>query len=549
MKRLLAMLLCLVLAVCLLPGRVSAATTIENVSLTLQYPDAGKAPYEPAWYGRGYSVYDVEWYDRNKNRYLESGDKIQAGHQYEVTIWVEADSGYEFKAANDNAPSITATVNGSSAEVKKAYEYKAWAMVTVTYAFDAVPEKGWISSVDLTVPAPVTGAKPFYDEIETASYALGNVYFSGQTDPKMKNGISWYNATNFQQLDPVTGEVFAPQTPYEFHCLVFPLEGYRITREARARVNGQPAEAMLDYGTFLAVNYTFPATAPVQTQPELHVHTPGELRSNIDEHYRYCTGCGEKVEQEKHKGGKATCVEMGRCTVCNYHYLPENEDHTPDTKWTACAGLYHAKLCKLCGAHCTPEAHEPGPAATETSPQTCKVCGYILAPAKNHTHQLSKVEMVPATCLKEGVKEHYTCSGCSDKFRDAAGKDKIPESEALELPALKHAYSGQWENDENEHWMVCGNCKERFEETRMDHDLQDGKCQLCGYTEGAEQTPTTGTEAPDADKEPTASKPADSQKEPARESSYNWLIPVLIGVVAFAAAIVATVLILKKKEA
>jgi len=543
MKRVFAVLLCLILAVGFLPRQAYAATTIDKVVLSLEYPVAGKAPADAAWYGQGYSVYDTEWYDRDDNRYLKPGDKIQVGHQYEVTIWVEADSGYVFKAANDNTPFVTATVNGTSGAVNKAYEYKAWAMITVSYYFETVPSKGWISSVDLTVPTPVTGAKPFYDKIETNSYHLANVSFSGSTDPKMKNGISWSNATNSQQLDPTTGEVFAPQTPYEFHCLVFPLEGYCITREARVRVNGKSAEAKLDYATFLSVNYTFPATASVQTQPELHVHTPGDLRYNSGEHYRYCTGCGEMVENEAHKGGKATCVEKGKCSVCGYAYLPENENHTPDTKWTACAGLYHAKLCKLCGAHCTPEEHKPGAAATETSPQTCTVCGYIIVPAKNHTHKLSKVEMVPATCLKEGRKEYYACSGCSDKFRDAAGKDKIPESEALELPALKHEYSGQWEHSETEHWMVCGNCKKPFEETRMEHDLQNGKCELCGYEEGTtEQKPPVNPEK-EPEKQPATQNVPTKQKE-----DMDWLLPVAIGVVVFAAAIVAAVLILKKKK-
>lgn len=562
MKRLFAVLLCLVLTVSILPHQSSAVSIIEEVTLSLAYPEAGKDPAEAAWYGTGYSVYATEWYDWDEYRYLEPGDKIQVGHQYEATIWVEADIGYEFQSVNDYTPAITAIINGEPVEVTKAYEYKAWAMVTLTYYFESVPEKGWITSVDLTIPAPETGAKPFYDKIETDTYWLGNVYFSSFTDPKMKNGISWYNEIDGEQLDPTTGEVFAPQTPYTFHCLIFPEDGYRITRDARVRVNGQPARARLDYATFLAVFYTFPATAPVQTEPEPHVHTPGGLRYNSGGHYRYCTGCGEIVELEEHTGGKATCVEKGKCTVCGYAYLPENEDHTPDTEWTACAGLYHAKLCTRCGAHCTPEAHQPGAEATEISPQTCTVCGYIMAPAKEHTHKLSKVEMIPATCTKEGQKEHYTCSGCSDLFSDAEGKNKISNSKNLVLPALNHEYSGLWEYSETEHWMVCNNCSEPFTETRMAHDLQNGVCQLCGYKDetGTDDPPATDPSEPENPTKPeepenptkpkdpeNPTKPDTSTQQPPKKDS-SWLVLVLIGLVSFVVAIVATVLVLKRKK-
>ena len=41
----------------------------------------------------------------------------------------------------------------------------------------------------------------------------------------------------------------------------------------------------------------------------------------------------------------------------------------------------HARKCKNCDKHNTVIAHTPGPAATETTPQTCTVCGYEIAPA------------------------------------------------------------------------------------------------------------------------------------------------------------------------
>lgn len=92
MKRMISVLLCAVLLlpiVSALPLQASAAATIEHISLTLEYPEAGKAPAGAVCNGRGYSVWDVEWFDRTDDRYLQPGDKVREGHQYEAVIWAQ----------------------------------------------------------------------------------------------------------------------------------------------------------------------------------------------------------------------------------------------------------------------------------------------------------------------------------------------------------------------------------------------------------------------------------------------------------------------------
>ena len=59
-------------------------------------------------------------------------------------------------------------------------------------------------------------------------------------------------------------------------------------------------------------------------------------------------------------------------------------------------------------------AQTPGAAATETDPQICTVCGYIIAPATGHIHHTTTlVPAVEATCVDMGHRAYYTCSGCS----------------------------------------------------------------------------------------------------------------------------------------
>lgn len=94
-----------------------------------------------------------------------------------------------------------------------------------------------------------------------------------------------------------------------------------------------------------------------------------------------------------------------------------------DTHWHECSNC-HAKKDET--------AHTPGPAATEHDPQICTECGYIIAPATGHIHHTTTlVPTVEATCISEGHKAYYTCSGCSDWFEDAEGTIKIEDKASV----------------------------------------------------------------------------------------------------------------------
>lgn len=529
-KRILSIFLCLVLVLCLLPVTARAVTTVDKISVTLAYPEAGKNPPATATCnGNGYSVYSIDWFDRETNAFLESGEKIQADHAYEVTVWVEAGSGYEFKHADSKTPSVTATVNGEAVEVTKAYEYNAWAMVNLTYYFSYVPAKGWIKSVDLTIPAPVAGEKPFYDQISTGSYKLGNVSFSGQTNPDMKNGIAWRPTADGKWMTPETA-VFDANTAYTMHCLVIPYEGYRFTYDAVIRVNGKVAKSSLDYDTFQSVTYNFPATGALET----HTHTPSDWRTTQVYHYTVCTSCGDMLEQEDHTGGVSSCAEPMVCSVCGYAYKEAHENHTPDTsKWVARADRYHFHPCKVCGAHCDIGDHVPGPAGTPDAAVVCKDCGYVITPAKGHTHKLTEVKAKDPTCTEEGIKAHYTCDGCSELFADKDAKKKLDD---VSLPVLGH-------------------------------DMKDGKCARCGFVTGGEETTvpdstqeataetaeastepeeTTGTA--EAETEPT-SPHAFGAAEPPDNRWVLWVFLGLLAVVTIAPVVVVIVIVNKKKKA
>ena len=130
--------------------------------------------------------------------------------------------------------------------------------------------------------------------------------------------------------------------------------------------------------------------------------------------------------------------------------------HSYDSQWGYKGADRHAHKCCNCNEHDTVQAHTPGAAATETTPQTCTVCGYEIFPAIGHTHNY-----------------------------------------------------GNWQHDSTQHWKVCS-CGDEID--RGNHDFGDWvtdreatateagtkhrDCQTCSYTETGTISKTDGGNTP-----------------------------------------------------
>ena len=84
------------------------------------------------------------------------------------------------------------------------------------------------------------------------------------------------------------------------------------------------------------------------------------------------------------------------------------------TGWMSDAGFHwHECLRENCGEKSGHAAHIPGPEATEAAPQTCTECGYVIAPALEHTHVYDR-QSTDARYLKAAAgcttKAVYFCS-------------------------------------------------------------------------------------------------------------------------------------------
>lgn len=272
-------------------------------------------------------------------------------------------------------------------------------------------------------------------------------------------------------------------------------------------------------------------------------HVPSSWRIGEQSHYKVCTSCGDKLEESIHQGGTATCTQKAKCTVCGYSYGAAVNDH----KWSP-TYLYkddtgHAWICADCKQNSPVEPHTPGPAATKDTPQTCKDCGYIIEPAKDHTHSLTRVPARDATCTENGNLEYYTCDGCSDWFLKPDGTQKAENKSALILTALGH-FSDQWKFDRDLHWQLCRVCDQVIEEGKAVHQDSDGDntCDICGYR--------FGTELP-VEEESTPTQPREESSDSGKKGislDAAWLIAIPVAVFCFAATALTVILIKKKKQ-
>ncbi len=158
---------------------------------------------------------------------------------------------------------------------------------------------------------------------------------------------------------------------------------------------------------------------------------------------------------------EAKCNSTGNksyydCSLCHKYFLytggvevtwesiviaKDSSNHVGyETTWTK-DETHHWHKCTGCDTGTKDKAtHTPDRAeATETEAVKCSVCDYVITPALSHTHDLTFVAEVPATCSNTGTKEHYTCSGCSKYFADASGETELT-SLTLDIDAENHTY-------------------------------------------------------------------------------------------------------------
>ena len=227
----------------------------------------------------------------------------------------------------------------------------------------------------------------------------------------------------------------------------------------------------------------------------------------IEDAAHYVAGTGTDCQSvKKYYYDCAYCNQIGTTTWDSTTY----GEHNYAAVWSSDAdGHWHE--CSLCHGKKDEAAHTPGAAATETTPQKCTECDYIITPALGHTHHMTPVAANPATCTTDGNKAYYVCSGCSKWFEDATGSVEITDHssvvlgklghdwvaatcttpkacsrcDATEGNALGHDWADVWSSDADGHWHECSLCH--------------GKKDEAAHTPGAAATETTPQKCTECD--------------------------------------------------
>ena len=203
-----------------------------------------------------------------------------------------------------------------------------------------------------------------------------------------------------------------------------------------------------------------------------------EWSSDETNHWHKCANCDAVADKAAHRYDNAcdtTCNDCGKTREITHSYSEVwSNDETN-----------HWHECSVCHTKKDEAAHIPGAEATETTAQTCTVCGYVIKAPLGHTHRPTIVRRVEPTCEKAGNIEHYKCS-CGKLYYDAAATKEITNAAKIILSATGHTRGGDWKSSEIYHWHECAVCGERMDTAfhRAGAEATETTpqtCAVCGY--------------------------------------------------------------------
>ena len=260
-------------------------------------------------------------------------------------------------------------------------------------------------------------------------------------------------------------------------------------------------EAVDSTGTVWPMNVTLNFTIK-----EEHTHSYGTTySSDANNHWNTCA-CGATGNVSAHVPGPAATEESAQtCTVCGYVITPAlGHQHSFGTTYSSDANN-HWNTCE-CGATGNVSAHTPGPAATEESAQTCTVCGYEIAPKLEHVHKYG-------TTYSSDANNHWNICACGATENVSAHTPGAVATETTAqtctvcgyviAPALghQHSYGTTYSSDANNHWNTCA-CGAKDNVTAHDFEWVVDKpatesaagskheeCGICGYEKMSVEIP------------------------------------------------------------
>lgn len=568
----------------------TAGLEVNRVEVTdLEEPKSGNFPdyyvtfgdttYTFQDYSNEVTVNGVVWYnDTTREDMVPGVDKFKGGNTYTVYILVSTTGQYTFKYVEDeDSWTATAKLNGKSAGTEEIFENT----LTVWQSF-TLPEDVHVCAPkkleEIKATCTTDGKKEHYyceeckkffenekctNEIKdplTWGILKATGHSGGKATCKDK-AICKNCGTPYGELEAHkygNGWDYKDENGHAHKCTVCGTHDTVVPHTAGEAKCGHPLKCTECKG-----EYGNPVEHKWSTTWE-HVDTKG--------HARECTVCGDRGPVEEHTGGTADCQNKAKCSDCGTEY-GKTGDHKWSTVWDYTDKKGHAHKCTVAGCDKYDEIfkHTPGAEPTETDPQTCTACGYVIKTAKGHKHDLTKVKEVKPTCTENGTKQYYACSGCNGMFEDSKGNTEVPDKSDLVIPAAGHDL--KWKATSSKHWQICNakGCDYEIEDSKAEHQFgSDNNCTVCGYSKKTgiieteeleetepeetepEETEPEETETPDVPDDPNETKApdvpgADEDDRYQQGSNGVWFIvgaAVLFGVLCM----VVMIVVLTKKN-
>ncbi len=198
-----------------------------------------------------------------------------------------------------------------------------------------------------------------------------------------------------------------------------------------------------------------------------------------------CTLCNAtEGTPNGHTGGTATCQAKAVCSSCKKEYGGFGAHSYDQSSWDYKDAEGHAHTCSTagCNAHDAVVPHISSGAATETDPEICTDCLYVITPATGHVVHTPESEWA-----YDSDKHWHECTGCeSQEFNPAIHTyDNSCDTTCNICPytrSVTHIYN-DLKRDAESHWYECAVCHDKDLTSVEAHKGGESNCgasAICG---------------------------------------------------------------------
>ncbi|MDO4419442.1 MAG: dockerin type I repeat-containing protein [Ruminococcus sp.] len=242
---------------------------VNSVEITdIKAPAIGDNPdFTATPVGNSFYINGVFWTDITNSTEVNVNetDTFEAGHKYELQIWIRANENYKFRTDEDGYVDVSAVVNGEQAEV---VPLGSEISAEITCEF-TMPQPVVIDTAKVTqVTPPVAGKKPSF-----SAFAY--------TDGMEITEVKWYDDTDNAGTELTADSAFVEGHTYRVVVSLKTLAGHKFLwydgyNEAEGFINGEKA---IVYGSHeddsLELGFVFAPCAEVPvTEPSNPIEPP-----------------------------------------------------------------------------------------------------------------------------------------------------------------------------------------------------------------------------------------------------------------------------------